>query len=571
MKTVRGLLETCVNTHKTCNYKEGILPTRVIDVGSDTQSPFLYITNQETGRYVTLSHCWGGSSPITTTLATIEERTMGIMVDTLPKTFHDAVLITRSLGVRYMWIDSLCIIQDSWEDWEREALNMSAIYENGYVMIAAEGSDNCHGGCFPFQGGKEAKTFTTAVSGPGGRSSKVYFNLTNLLSDNRGEICHRLHSPQGGFQPNALDTRGWTLQERILAPRTLHFGKIEVGWECAGGRACECQTVQTQTDTDSRFKARLIHHNRGPAATGGTLAQDFVGERWIWSNIVDEFTHRNLTQPKDLLPALSGLAKRMSNAAENDYVCGMWRDRLPAFLFWKPDYSHIKAHDIHNAPRRHQDGYYAPTWSWASVISPVIFVGLQDQVPMGAGSGNIWKRPYPISKGEKSWEGQKGPSLLKVVDVNTVKSGLNPFGPVQDAFLTVHGFVAEARLEGKEKDLPQQGSSNGGLLISSKNAPNAPHADFEPDVPDEEAEASIGDQLYLLYLQETETSEEGMRNLPNGKLEGLSRIASGSGLVLKAVAGGDGTYTRVGTFRFQGAANWESWRAERAERTMTLV
>ncbi|PMD19341.1 heterokaryon incompatibility, partial [Hyaloscypha hepaticicola] len=67
---------------------------------------------------------------------------------TLPKTFQDAVLITRDLGVRYLWIDSLCIIQDSDEDWEQEAARMSEVYANGYVMLAAHGSENCHGGCF---------------------------------------------------------------------------------------------------------------------------------------------------------------------------------------------------------------------------------------------------------------------------------------------------------------------------------------------------------------------------------------------------------------------------------------
>lgn len=231
-------LKDCLTNHATCSYMESLLPTRVIDVGSATQDPHLHISNGETGRYVTLSHCWGGSSPITTTTDTIGSRTMGIQLCTLPKTFQDAVLITRDFGVRYLWIDSLCIIQDSGEDWEREAARMGEVYANGYVMLAADSSENCHGGCFPQTAGLTQGSFPIAVEGPCGRNSKVYCQLTNVLTDDRGEVCHRLYDPQSGFRRNALDTRGWTLQERILAPRILHFGKSEIGWECAGKRAC---------------------------------------------------------------------------------------------------------------------------------------------------------------------------------------------------------------------------------------------------------------------------------------------------------------------------------------------
>lgn len=564
---VRGFLEECITKHPTCSYKDSLLPSRVIDVGSSTIDPRLHISIDEIGRYITLSHCWGGSCPITTTIATLESRTMGIPLVALPKTFRDAILITRDLGVRYLWIDALCILQDSLEDWEREAYNMSAIYENSFVMIAAEESENCHGGCFPPSNPDRNQTFSTGVRGPGGRNSKVHFRLTNLLSDDRGEVCHRLYSSQDGFRRSALDKRGWTLQERILAPRTLHFGKSELGWECVGRRACECQMVPTQTDMDSRFKAQLVNFEWPAFAEGGSSESVAAEKRWMWSNVVQEFTHRNLTRSQDLLPALSGLARRMSRTAEDDYICGMWRDKLQAFLFWKPDYRYIRENTLTRMPRRHQGGYYAPSWSWASVIAPVTYEGLGAK----RHAGSRWKRPYPINKGEANWREEEGGGLLKVLDIQIARSGLNPFGPVKFASLTVRGFIVTAVFQGKQKDWPQHTSTNGGLLVNTEGGLSHARADFEPDVLDEQAEVFMEDQLCLLFVSESKTSEEGMRTLPNGKLEGLARFASGRGLVLKAVLEKEGHHSRVGTFHYQGAANWEAWRSLRTERTICLV
>ncbi|KAH8897330.1 hypothetical protein GQ53DRAFT_626098, partial [Thozetella sp. PMI_491] len=494
-KLIHKFLEECLTKHQSCYYEDSVLPTRVIDVGSDTSEPNLYITNGEVGRYVTLSHCWGGSSPVTTTTTNLESHKAVIPYKGLPKTFRDAVTITRELGVRFLWIDSLCILQDSREDWETEALNMSAVYENGYVMIAAEASENCHGGCFPVTT-PASQTFSTSVDGPGGRPSKVHFRLSTVLSDDRGEVCHNLYSTEKGFRRNALDRRGWTLQERILAPRTLHFGKSEVGWECAGHRTCECQTVRTQTDTDSRFKAQLVNFGWKRTSAAKTSNASADEHRWMWSNIIQEFTRRSLTVSRDLLPALSGMAQRMSLTAEDDYVCGIWKQKLRAFLFWKPDYQFIQAHALREIPRRHRDGYYAPSWSWASVVAPVVYSELGGQ-PSGLRGGNIWTNPYPINKGEAAMEPENY-SSIKILDIQAIPAGRNPFGPVKSASLTVCGFSAPAYLHGKKKDQPNNSSGNGGLLVSTAVGVESARADFEPDVLDANEEVVVEDKVFLL-------------------------------------------------------------------------
>lgn len=153
---------------------------------------------------------------MTTRIDTLNARTKRIRLGELPKTFHDAVIITRELGVRYLWIDSLCIVQDDEDDWAREALQMSTIYANCQVMIAAIGAANCHGGCFPVVVDRpEQKTFSIEAEGPAGRKSRVFFRLSNFLNDDLGEVCHSIYDAKSQFKPKPLDTRGWTLQERL--------------------------------------------------------------------------------------------------------------------------------------------------------------------------------------------------------------------------------------------------------------------------------------------------------------------------------------------------------------------
>lgn len=128
------------------------LPTRLIDIGSHAQDPRLTLTHDvevTDPRYLALSHCWGTTMPqsATTTLATMAERLERIPLDSLPRTFVDFTRIARNLGVQYVWIDSMCIIQDSREDWEKEAAQMASVYSNAYCTIAASGSKNGNAGC----------------------------------------------------------------------------------------------------------------------------------------------------------------------------------------------------------------------------------------------------------------------------------------------------------------------------------------------------------------------------------------------------------------------------------------
>lgn len=150
-RRIEAWLDNCRSHHPSCRPPptNPQLPTRVIDVSFTDREVTLFESNGQRGRYMTLSHCWGTSSRLTTTKETLEDLKNGIATSFLPKTFQDAIKITRRLGVKYLWIDCFCIIQDDPQDWERESSSMAQIYRNSYLTIAASASSDSYSGCFP--------------------------------------------------------------------------------------------------------------------------------------------------------------------------------------------------------------------------------------------------------------------------------------------------------------------------------------------------------------------------------------------------------------------------------------
>jgi hypothetical protein len=297
----------------------------------------LLVTKNQKSNYICLSHCWGKGEQIKTTPQTYETHLKGIEYDKLSQTFKDAVLITRSLGSRYLWIDSLCIIQEQPDlsDWVMEASKMATVYKNALVTIAATGAKDGTGGCFNEEkdeeilvSDKECQTYSAHV--------RRHIEHTDLDS-----------------QEFPLLTRGWVYQERLLSPRFLQFGKKEIAWECMEQSLCECGTSNTK---EIRWKMLCY-----------TTLSDLKEEWW---QLIENYSRLDLSYETDKLPALSGLAKQMLEnrkgalsrlASESgllhrgEYLVGMWRTSLREDLLW---YS-----ETHPRPKK----YCAPSWSWASV------------------------------------------------------------------------------------------------------------------------------------------------------------------------------------------------------------
>lgn len=216
----RKWLQAC-GSHPNCLPSQTFLPSRVIDVG-EPGSPKVHlwepVPEGTVAKYVSLSYCWGLSREFTTTRATMEERKSGITITDMPATYQDIVKLTRELGLRYLWVDALCICQDELEDWERESAKMLSIYNNSYLTVAATRSSDSSEG---FLGPRADREFVELEYVRAGISGKVLaFNLP---------LREELVKLDYITLPNEpLSKRAWSLQERVLSYRVLIYGSDQM-------------------------------------------------------------------------------------------------------------------------------------------------------------------------------------------------------------------------------------------------------------------------------------------------------------------------------------------------------
>ncbi len=195
----RYWLEDCCVSHERCKSETSLLPKRVVDVVSGPE-PFLAITQRQRGRYAALSYCFGKGPVLTTTEKTLHERQASIPMTILPLTVRDAITWTRQLGLQYLWIDSLCILQDSLSDWEVELSTMADIYRDATVTIAATAAPHASSGCAPIRNKLQLAPFTPLP----GIVIEANFKRDAWI-----------------FQKGPLEQRGWTFQEIQLRLQSL--------------------------------------------------------------------------------------------------------------------------------------------------------------------------------------------------------------------------------------------------------------------------------------------------------------------------------------------------------------
>jgi hypothetical protein len=201
-------LDDCLSNHPGCTTTpDASLPTRVIDVCQGTMSKLHISSLGERGRYLALSYCWGaGPRDYVLTADKLNAMQEGISMASLPKTIQDAIALTRRFGYRFIWVDSLCILQDSPGDWVRESSRMCDIYSRVVMTIAAASASSASEGIFIMRKGTE--DIPLRLVHDDGTVGTVYLDYRHLSH-------HDLLQP--------LHTRAWTLQELQLSPRTLFF------------------------------------------------------------------------------------------------------------------------------------------------------------------------------------------------------------------------------------------------------------------------------------------------------------------------------------------------------------
>ena len=370
---VQSWINSCLKNHISCRQhrRHVVCPSRLIDVDMPEGVGQVRIVEPDATMisrriaYLTLSHVWGDPTDILKlTRDNIEEFRQGIYVLRLPMTFRDAILITRKLGYRYIWIDSLCIIQDSPDDFKKESVTMADVYGNSVCTIAVLGPGS-RGSCF--------------------KTRQPCWIPCRLLPNIR--IARNLLPSRNERYPepdprSPLLRRAWVYQERVLSPRIIYYGASELFWEC-------CELTATDSLPAGRVTAKARHSKylfhsmmRAPStANGRNLSQAEFKDNWYM--MVEQYSRGALTFPTDRPVAISGIVQILQENTCLPYRWGMWLENSCTSLLWRysPDQEPIQAWPVR------QDT--SPSWSWLSINSPVKFNIGNPHIPIDWGDPKI--------------------------------------------------------------------------------------------------------------------------------------------------------------------------------------
>jgi hypothetical protein len=518
MATINDWITECAEdgTDYLCDtFEPSELPKRVIDVGVDDAAVRLVEPNGKLDRYICLSHCWGLEQIITTTRATLDDRKGGITWSDLSQTFQDAITLTRRLGFQYIWIDSLCIIQDSAEDWQLESARMASIYSNGFLTIAGTKSPNGRGGLF-------TSTPDYCVSGltPDGEEYCVYFReRIDHQIDNILESARMTSSTT--YYP--LLSRAWVYQERMLSTRVLHFGWYEAFFECKSMVRCECGAISyhgTGTETPVslikvEYADALMGYSQG--YEGRALKSILYQGARLWRTMVCSYTTLSLTKSKDRLPAFGGLARQMASQRKSRYLAGLWEDSLNDDLLWNI-WTTSKLKSPRPEPRN------APTWSWASVESAAGVDYLDTILYTDLESNGIEERsPYTHY------------SRISVCEVT--ESAVDEFGPLSHGTLLIEGLVVEGVLGSKLRTYDGQESIQHLVSFGDRVLPMDSDYLLDEEGPNKTSSGTTVFCLRMSMLQQSQNKDCLMS------------------LVLRNFPKDPSVFERIGTLKITGARN----------------
>ncbi|KAF5550392.1 hypothetical protein FNAPI_7727 [Fusarium napiforme] len=382
-------IKNCSDNHKLCNKlhdrtgeNKDWLPARLVKIIPSANGVPETIKVVETSanddilppniKYATLSYCWGRQAFTKLLRSNIDSMTTtGMPAKDLPATFRDAIAITNRLRLEYIWIDALCIIQLDAEDWSLHSVTMAKVYSYSAITLAAAASSDAHGGLF-------RQRSSLGING-----AKV--NLKWTSHELEGEFYLVPSDPwQKAVANSPLLKRAWVFQERLLSRGTVYFAHDMLYWECGELYASELYPEGGPWDLQYRYK-RFDVSDRLPAGVQSVedyrfkhvytelLTRELNAEKtvtdeemflYVWASVVAQYSVGKLTKESDKLIAIDGVAEQLTNIVPREqYLNGLWRqDSLPLSLLWSTT-------EEEEPPSIR----VAPSWSWASVFTPVDF------------------------------------------------------------------------------------------------------------------------------------------------------------------------------------------------------
>jgi hypothetical protein len=519
---IQKWLDTCNSEHPKCLIPAvSVLPTRVLEVSNRRLR--LVEPEGEIAPYLTLSHCWGKETIIQLTRATLKDMKKNIPWTSLTKTFQDAIMVTWKLGFRYLWIDGLCILQDSKEDWEYQASRMADIFSNSQLTIAASHAASGAEGCFSLHLKRPYPLW-------GKRPRKVYhpalwdtFKTEGLDRDGiqkEFSVCikppHGLYNDITGQPREPLLKRSWVFQEQILSPRILHFACGELYFECKSYVVCECSGWTARSDSSKwetrwrRAREVLLKRDKDRSMYLKPREQN-AREFEAYRALVETYTQLDITNELDRLPALSGV----TSGRQDQYLAGMWRGILLESLHWAPAIPTPQTTNWAHRPYH----YRAPTWSWASIESPIRHVETE-----------FYKSHHSAI------------FLATVISAHCTPEGRDPRGRVSNGTLKIRSHTVTAQVTGISVDEPEMDEVT--KMTSAMN----PRPKGDKAITFAMLKTASGEGRACLDVPLALCRSEPAEVAVGQKVICLA-ISNTTGLVLSPVTGRPKTHVRVGIIR----------------------
>ena len=352
-------MRECEVRHPNCPKAQSTLPTRVLDLYlfDNSDDLRLSVSNGLVGKYACLSYCWGSGFQSTqlnsSNLPSLVKR---ISFRLLPRSIQDAIATVRRLGLRYLWIDALCIIQDSLDDKAQQIKQMHEVYNNAYLTISAANADDCSRGFLA----KRDQAYSDGDIPP--------VRLPFLCSKGgKGRFLR----PKGGIGNVTLFTygaptrreplyrRSWPFQEYLFSPRVLMYGSDQMLWICQQDNPCGIGATFKDGGPAHDSSVTELKYMRMFLFRSQVISPGFA-RRNLWIDLVIEYSPREQSIPDDKINALRGIATRYQDSMDDDYIAGLWKSWLIPGLMWK------RSGKIHHRRKRQY-----PSWSWLSIDSAV--------------------------------------------------------------------------------------------------------------------------------------------------------------------------------------------------------
>jgi len=415
-----------MNHHPQCqddqDHQKAPLPTRLLDVASSKGENYvqLHETQHERGQYIALSYVWGkGREQFMTNQSNLESNKAGIPLEQLSKTIQHAVLCTRRMGLQFLWVDTLCIVQDDSKDKEKELKNMANIYKSALFTISAAKATHCDVGfldertaitdrlfpsCYPLQmkvpadakrreapspdwqdraaptqeeiekDYKAAMAKIDAFMGDMHKKNAGAFHMSNWQKEEtwlpeNGTIWlvpseddkNFLVAPTLSTEP--ISARAWTFQESWLSPRQLIYGSGQMQWRCRTSSLCDGGTVSIW-DRNSQEPSKDRFGKPNPFRA----KDEPQGHTMEWEKVISEYTRRNLSFAADKFNALLGIANEFEFHHKDELVAGVWKNCIVEGLGWYQCLHKKDSELIHLSTSRE-----VPSWCWAKVDGAVHF------------------------------------------------------------------------------------------------------------------------------------------------------------------------------------------------------